>query len=400
MEERIHGLSLEDCAAIMAKHSALQAQYGEPAFKPHFLQFLASRNTDENTWAHAWNGWHTRMESDPSGQLYGHFSTLQRKYVAAAHTADIPDASQQEKAGVSLEKYAKIMAEIAGGGDASMILAKNGILAEAQWQQAQAEWNAAMAADVNHHLTTQYGELYAKHSPGFQQKIEAQTAGIMADHYAERAAGIDDEPEKEYTFDEMVQEMQSPKPQTRWTAAHHVCNAWDVGERNDPALDSAARRAYNLCLECCEQHNEFTVSEAEASAEDLKMFAAEGFLTPEQASDAEGAIGRCLGRGREQLATLQAAFAPIANKAVPERVKMQSQIQDYTSLVETLSEILEEWNDNYSAPSASPAMPSFGGGAPSAPTGIQPANGGGDGGILELLKSLPVIGNILRMLGL
>ena len=399
MDEQIHGLSMRDCAEIMSKHTELTAQYGEPAFKPHFHRYLSQRGLDEHRWASAWNGWWTRMESDPSGQQHAKFSTMQQQLTLQAHMADVPDASQDAKEGVTLDTYAQIMAKIAGGEDASALLSAHGLSMD-QWQRAQQAWNAAMAADVNHHLTTQYGTLYAKYTPGFQQNMEAQTAAIMAAEYAERAAGRPDEPEAEYTFADMLREMGDPTPATRWSAAHHVCNAWDVGDRSDPGLHAAAKRAYTLLHECVEQHDQFTVSEAEAAAGDLKMFAAEGFLSAAESSDSEGAIGRCLARGQEHLANLRAAFAPIADKAVPERVKMQSAIQDYTSLTEELRDMLEEWEDNYSAPErgALPTAIPTGNGGPGS-VALRPT-GDESGGFLDLLKKLPIIGPILRMLGL
>tara|TARA_R110002073_G_scaffold320759_5_gene496470 strand:- start:9157 stop:9660 length:504 start_codon:yes stop_codon:yes gene_type:complete len=165
--------------------------------------------------------------------------------------------------------------------------------------------------------------------------------------------------------------------------------------------------AVSLLSECLSQHNEFTVSNAESAATDMKMFASEGFLSPEQAEDALGDIQRCLGRGQEALATHKAAFAPIANKAVPERVQMQSRIQDFTSLVEELSDIVSEWNDNYRAPEAggSDASGDVSGHASASVPGLPSANSvvprlGPSGGFMGTLRRLPIIGGILRALGL
>ena len=391
---------MRDCAEIMSKDGELKAQHGEPAYKPLFHQYLAQRGVDENTWAHSWNGWWTRMQADPSGQLHAKFATMQQQLTMQAHMADVPDAGSKE--GVSLDQYAKVMAQIAGGADANAVLAAEGIPMD-QWQRAQAAWNAAMAADTDHHITTQYGMAYAKHTPGFQANMEAQTAAIMAQDHAERAAGRPDEPEVEYTFADMVREMEDPTPGKRWTAAHHVCNTWDIGDKSDPALHAAAKRAYALLNECLERHNEFTLSDAESAGGDLMMFAAEGFLTPEQAAESKGNMERCLNRAREGLATAEAAFAPIADKAVPERVRMQTQIQDYRSLVEEMSEWVSEWDDNYRAPSgasetsgveAAASMAS----SHSSGSGIQTSSGGG--GFLDILKKIPIIGNIIRLLGL
>jgi hypothetical protein len=407
-QEQIHGLTLRHCAEIIAKDGALRAEHGERGYKPYLHQFLATKGVDENTFAHAWNAWHARMESDPSGQLYAKYSTMQGEFMQQVAFADVPDMTQDAKGGVTLDAYAEISAGIAGGKDYTALLQKHG-LDHARWQQAQSAWTAAMAADVNHHITTQYGQLYAKYTPGFQQNMEASTASIMAANYAERTMGLDDEPEREYTFDDMLGEMQSNARPTRWKAAHHIMNRWDIAgsmERAAPTLAQPIKRAYELAHECIESHDEFTVSDAEALSEDLQMLASEGYMSAAMSSDSQGAIGRCLSRGQDHLGTLRAGFAPIADKAVPERYKMQSAIQDYESLTETLAEILEEWEDNYRAPEA--AQPAQG----QQPFGQQPspsmahsqslahATPAQSNGLLDILRKLPLIGNLIRLLGL
>ncbi len=407
-DERIDGLSLRDCAEIMAKMTELKAQHGERAAKPHLAQYLEGRGTDENQWANSWNGWWTRMQADPSGQLSAKYAMLQQELMRSAHMADVPDATNDVKEGVSLDTYARIMANIAGGKAAEPLLAEAGVTMD-QWQRAQTAWNAAMAADVNHHLTTQYGQLYAKHSPGFQERMQGQIAEMMAADHAARAAGQADEPEKELTFEDMVEGMSNTVPNRRWTAAHHIANRWDIGDKADAALKQAANKAAELAVECVERHDSFTVSNAETLARDLKMFADEGLLGPARAADAKSAIERCLNRGKEQLRTVRAAFAPIANKAVPERVQMQSQIQDYESLTETLTDLLGEWNDDVpeasndeaaEAPAPTPPTSSKSAGLAAAPARQTPAAPDAGGGFLALLKSLPIIGQILRALGL
>lgn len=396
MQDAIYGLTMQDCAEIMSKDGELKAQYGERGYGPHFQQYLASRGTDENTWAHAWNGWWTRMEADPSGQLHAQFAMMQQQLTMRAHMADVPDASGQAKEGVTLETYAKIMAGIQGGGQAEALIAQEGIAPD-QWQRAQAAWNQAMAEDVNHHLTTQYGQLYAKHSPGFQEQMQAQMAAMMAARSPN--SDQDDEPQKEYTFEDALAELSSPKPNTRWTAAHHCVNFYDMGDLEENPGLKRALAAVAVAIECLEQHDEYTVSNAESLARDLSTLASAGALSREQADDAKGAMSRCLNRAREKLQTLEAAFAPIRDKAVPERVHMQSAIQDYTSLVEDLTDRLNDWDESLnfddgssaSASSSSSAMVAHGGGSVTQRES--------SGGFLAFLKSLPIIGAILRALG-
>ena len=82
---------------------------------------------------------------------------------------------------------------------------------------------------------------------------------------------------------------------------------------------------------------------------------------------------------------------------------MRSAIQDYTSLVGELETVVDDWDSNFQAPEAPSsfsAPSSFGAPAASGfsptPAAIAPSGGG----LLGFLKMLPIIGNILRMLGL
>ena len=314
-DEAIYGLTLKDCAEIMSKDGELKAQHGEPAYKPHFQQYLAQRGIDENTYAHAWNGWWSRMQADPSGQLHAKFATMQQQATMQAHFADVPDASGDAKEGVTLDTYAKVMAGAAGGQDMQQLVAAEGIAWD-QWQRAQAAWNQAMSEDVNHHLTTQYGQLYAKYTPGHQQQMEGQVAAIMAADHAQREQGpAEDEPEEDYTFDMAMAELKDPKPAKRWTAAHHLANFYDIGDLDEEPHLAQALQAVPVMIECLERHDEYTVSDAEALAGDLVTLAEEGALTREQAEEAKGAMERCLARGREQLQTLEAAFLRILRQA-------------------------------------------------------------------------------------
>lgn len=393
MEEQIHGLSLRDCAEIMSKDGELKAQHGERAYKPLFEQYLMSRGVDENRWAHSWNGWWTRMNADPSGQLHAKFHMMQQELTTKAHLSDIPDMSQDAKEGVTLDQYAQIMAKSSAGEDMGALVAAAG-LGWDQWQRAMAAWNTAMSQDVNHHITTQYGQLYAKYSPGFHEQMQGQVAAIMAADHAQRAAGIPDEPEVEYTFDDMVRGLDDPTPAKRWSAAHDVANRWDIGDRSDPAIDAAARKAYERMVECLARYDDNTVSSATCAISDIKQFAEESFLTEQQLENVRGDIERALARGRERLATHEAAFAPIANKAVPERIQMQTAIQMYTSLVEDASEALAEWSQ-FSPGAGGPAG---GGASASMSSAIAPVSN--DGGLLAILKRIPILGAILRLLGL
>ena len=60
-------------------------------------------------------------------------------------------------------------------------------------------------------------------------------------------------------------------------------------------------------------------------------------------NEAKLAIGRALNRSRDRLAVLQASFAPIQDKVVPERIPLRQKIDSYTAAVCDLQQTLEEW---------------------------------------------------------
>ncbi|HEY4103365.1 MAG TPA: hypothetical protein VGM44_05720, partial [Polyangiaceae bacterium] len=75
----------------------------------------------------------------------------------------------------------------------------------------------------------------------------------------------------------------------------------------------------------------------------------------ESTSDVKGAMARCLNRAEDKLNTLRAAFAPIQDSAVPERMVLQTRIQEYSSLASSLRERLSEFREA-AAPSAAPSV--------------------------------------------
>lgn len=324
-------------------------------------------------------------------------ATLQQQAHLATHHADVAPAGSME--GVSLELYAEVMARIAGGEDHTAILAEKGLTGD-QWQRAQTAWNGAMAKDTDHHITTQYGMLYARFSPGaHQQRMHDAT---MA---ARRAAmEADDEPDEDYTFEDAVREMSSTDRRTRWTAAHHVSTDWDIGERGDADLDAGARTAIALAREALSDFDKETVGEAEALASDLQTYAAEGFLGEDEAEAIGKDLERALARARAGLEALEAELAPIRDRKVPERVRLQSAVQDYTSFVEEVEEIVEEWADTVEA--GREADEDVVEDMDDPPTASEPAltepepQGAQSEGPFDMLKGIPVIGDLVRALGL
>ncbi len=337
MQDAIHGVTLELLAEVNAKHNELKTRYGERGFQPHFQQLLATKGIDENSWAHAWNGWWSRMESDPSGNLMMRFHQIESELSTKAHFGDVPDMSQEVRGGITLEQYAYVSArQTAPGADFTTLLAECNITMET-WNTGMQAWVQAMSQDNTHRITTQYGQLYAKHNPAQVQAM--QQAAFQNLHQQMNQPAVD-EPEEEYTFEKAMQEVRSPVLETRYKAAHLLAQKVQTELESDPQRRQAALRAcVPQLLEALERFDKKTVSDAEAAARDLVELGIFG-------DDCHQTIQIAYARGSEHLQTLRAAFAPIQHRNVPERVSLQQEIQDYESLTETLQEILSEWADS------------------------------------------------------
>jgi hypothetical protein len=373
--DAIYGVTLEMLAEIMDKESELKTTYGERDYPAHFQAHLGSLGLDWNTYAHAHNGWWERFRADPSGQLEARFHMKLQELSLKTHFGDVRDMSQDALEGVTLDTYARIMAGAsAPNANFDAMLMQNG-LTMAQFQRAQAAWNAAMGADTTFKLTTQYGQLYAKYTPGFQQQMMGQTAAILAAHNATSASSYVPDQEIEYTLEHALRELSSNVPATRWKAAHHCVNFYDIGNPQENPQLREALRAIPVLIECLERHDDHTVSDAESAARDLVTLG-------QFDDDVQGAMSRCLNRGCEKLATLHAAFAPIQHQAVPERVTLQAKIQDYTSLVESLTQNLEECRERAMSVNIDPTMPEV-----HTPEAVRIPEGSNGGGIMKKLSS-------------
>lgn len=374
--ESIHGVSIEVMAETMSKHNELRAQHGEPGFKSHFTGYLYSKGLEEDTWARAWNGWHARMDADKTGGLWATYHRLESGHSTRAHFGDVEDMSQQQRGGLTLDMFARLSVAVAQpGADFTAVLAQHGVSADV-WNAGRTAWNDAMAQDTLHKITTQFGQLYAKYNPAHEAAMQAHIGQAMANRGS--SSGQEDS-EEEYTAEKAIAELAAKVPKVRWHAAHLLAQKIQTELSDDPPRKRAAMACVPQLIEALERHDKETVSAAESAARDLVEL--EVFT-----DDARGAIARCHARGKEHLATVQAAFAPIKDKNVPERVYLQSEIQDYTSLVETLGDILAAWDEkaaeHRAAPAASAAS-AFSGGRASSGDDV-----GGLRGIWNRLRSL------------
>jgi hypothetical protein len=343
--DAICGITKEMLAELMAKHTGLRTQHGEAQGRAAFERLLATKGLSMNDFANANNAWQDRFRADRTGRTEAAFQMALQAAMAQAHFGDVRDMTADVREGVSLDTYAAIsVAAGEPGADFAAVLARFG-LSNAQWQKGSAAWTKAMSEDTSHALSMQYGQLYAKHKgPAFAENMAAQTAAARANAGDRR--DVVDEPQEELTPELCLQKMQSLSRNERWTYARHYARMADLG--NVPDKAAAIRTVAPHLIEILERHDEDTASDAEAAVGwlwDLEV----------QTSEVRGAVSRCHNRAQERLATFEQAFAPIQHKNVPERIRLQGHIQDFTSLVNTMGDYLErEWN---TTPSAAPANP-------------------------------------------
>jgi hypothetical protein len=352
----IQGVTLDMLAEIQAKYSALQAQYGEPGLRPHFLAFLQSKGLSEPAYVDAYNSWIARFRSDPTGQLEAQFSMTVGRLAAQAHYGDVRDMSGDAQEGVTLDTYAQLTVAMGKPGvDLEAIARQHGLAGVAHWQRVNAAWTAAMSQDTSHKLSMQYGQLYSRYAgPQFEQNMQNQVAATLAASRERPAAAA--APPREQTVDDLLQLLSAPQLRDRYRAARELAHRWDIGHERDPRL-SAALACIPVLLEMVERHEEDQVGEAEDAARKLMEL-------KQKNDDVKSAFQRCLNRATEHLATLERAFAPIQNQAVPERIPLQMKIGGYRSLIDTLRGMLAEWQPQGAGPAG--PMPPFASPAPAA----------------------------------
>lgn len=344
--EEIHGISLESLADIMTKHGELNAKLGQQQGASELRRYLAEHGWNEQVWSAAHNAWLERFRADPTGMLEAQFHQMLSQRSMKAHFGDVRDMSADQIEGVTLDQYAKLSVEMGKPGvDPEAVARANGLSGVAQWTAASTGWGAKMAADTTFALSTQFGTLYQKHAgPAFAQAQLQQTAEILASSNAPRAAA----PSKATDLSQptLLAELRSPDQEVRWKAARWLAHQWKKG---DPGTE-ANLACIPVLIEILERHDERTVSNAEDAVGKLTRDL--GQLTP----DVKSALSMCRNRAKEKLGSLEAAFAPIRDKAVPERVTLQARIQDYQSLVATLESTLGSWPSEARAPAAAAGM--------------------------------------------
>jgi hypothetical protein len=355
--DAIRGVTMEKLAELESKDSELRTKHGEREGRVLFEQFLHEQGMTVNDLAFVHNAWLERFKADKTGRLETQFSMIVGELARKVHFGDVRDMSADTQEGVTLDTYVQISCAMTKpGANPDEIVRAHGLRDVAQWQKVNAAWTDAMSKDTTFKLTTQYGMLYQKYAgPAFQQQQFEQTAAILADHRAPKDV-IDEDPEEkrkkeeELTRPNLLNQLKSRSRNERWKAARWLAQNWSISS-SDPNRDECLA-CVPVLIDVLEHHDDDTISNAEDAARQLVEL-------EQRNDDTRGAMARCMNRAKERLEELEAAFEPIREKATPERITLQSQIQDVTSLIETIEGIFSDWREDHGgsdeAPAAAPA---------------------------------------------
>ena len=159
--DEIYGVSLEQLAELGAKYSEFQAKLAQAEATAAFDEWLLTQGTSSRDYWLAYNGWQNRFRADPTGQLYARFTTMSAEHAQRVHFGDVRDMSQDTQEGVTLDQYARLTVAMAKPGiDAEAVAREHGLPDAAHWLRVNAAWSQAMSQDLEHKLTTQFGQLY------------------------------------------------------------------------------------------------------------------------------------------------------------------------------------------------------------------------------------------------
>ena len=348
-KEVMAGFDLAGLATALCQFTTLRTQYGEKDGNVHFDAWLKGQGHTRQQYDASYAAWWNRFKADPTGRLEARFHQINAQCANEANFGDVPSRAKEAKEGVTLEQYAKISVALSRnpGADVNKVLKQNGIESQARWKRVNEAWGKAMHDDTSFALAQQYAALYQKYAgPAFEQEQQEKTAEILAKHNA-----LPPPPPAPHTtpssVDELMPKLGAADPATRWSTARQIalqCSLWAGPGRKsagDPRAASCSPKALRervlpVIVDAVDHHGDDTV---EYGANMLDFL---GDLGLKDAS-VKGAVERALKRDQERLAALEAAFAPIQNKAVPERITLRTKIDGYQAAVRDLKAALAEW---------------------------------------------------------
>lgn len=423
LEQKRNGYSLADCAEIMTRMSALKTELGEPGYQAPFQQFLRSKGLTENTWAQVWNDWHQVTENDPT--LGAKFHTYMGQVRQRQLMANQPNVAGESMEGLSLESYAKISAQSQTGAAIEGLVAGEGITMD-QWQRAQAAWGQKMSnCSPTDPVMIQFGQLYQKWAPNHQASMEAATARHLEDAAASqgRGGGMS----KELTMDNAAEFFDHADVRVRARGVREMIRIWELNWNDrDERMHHWTTRAYDEALRILAQgagedrpgmmalsgppdamdiHTWSKLADDEEAQQGttdlvygpLKDLAGEKYMSPQQNEAAIHAVRQAIARLQPRAERVNQTFPQATDEL--KKVQLRSLVDDYRETLSDMQEALGDWD--YTGPeSAVAAVAAVVPGAASVPSTALAATPASSGGLLFVLKRLPIIGSILRMLGL
>ena len=348
--ESYRGFDVALLAEALARLTTLRTQHGEKPGEVEFERWLAGKGRTRADYESAYASWWERFRADPTGQLEARFHRINSEWVQQLNFADAPDRRLETREGVTLDTYARIAVELTRlpGKPIEEVLKRHGVKDAAHWQRVNEAWGKAMKEDTTFALVQQYGALYQKYAGAqFTAEQDALLAGNLAEHNRKETPAPAPPP-KPPTIDDSVARMKAASGRERWSAAReyaHACDLWSGPSRSDPKDPRApfcarARLKSDLApviLEAVERSDDDTIGFNVGLLDYLTEL---GLVDDEARMTAK----RALRRASDRLATLEASFAPIRDKAVPERMTLRVKIDENTAAGAELARTLANWS--------------------------------------------------------
>ena len=335
------GFDLDLLAECSARRGDFKTRFGEKRGEIEFEKFLEGRDLSRGRYDRAYAAWWERFQADPTKKLFASYHTKDAAWTNKLMFGDVPDMSQTQKEGVTLDQYVRVNVGLTKpGAKLADVLRAAGIRDANQWNRASKAWGLAMSQDTSFRLTSQYGELWKKHSgAGYESEQEQKLAGLLAEGSKRPPSGDVQETKPDLSPEALAARLESKSREERWSAARWLglkCDEHMVNKK-DKAMLARCAAAIPVLEDILDHHDDDTVSRAEDAARQLAdMIGGRTFET-------EITMQRCLNRARSRLETLNLTFAPLRDKAVPERLVLRTKIEGYGSLVKSLDRELKAW---------------------------------------------------------
>ncbi len=350
-EEKYAGFDLDLVAKATSRWTSYRSQYGESGANQEFAVWLSKQGLTRQGYDQAYAAYWQRFQADTTGKLEAKFHLAIQKYTQEFEYGDVPDRSKEEHGGVTLERYAEISVALSRqpGADLEKVLKEFGVSGGlAGWQKVNAGWAEAFKNDQGAALAMQYGQLYQKYAgPAFAKEQEQKLADSLAgrfDKKPEAPSALPERPTLAQLHEAIVSKVQSE----RWEAARPFAMECQrflrfVGEKErkkDPRWEDCQPTVLRqdwlpLVLDMVDHVPQDKLHYATGLLDSIEVF---GF-----GKDAKLTYQRCLNRLKTAVATLEESFAPIKDKAVPERMVLRTQIDEHHAAIREIEREIADW---------------------------------------------------------